>query len=349
MNDADIDATIEGVKRARKSPKPYAFYFLAADDTGKAALFVGKKPAETKKTGKEAKKTGDDKKFMFGKVRALPNGTLTFAAVEGSAKPKQVQKAFRLELAKHPGFKKIKSYLMSAVVGDLAEIDAMFAAPPTSDDTTGGDTGASPDSTGGDAQALETAMARAKKAFQDARERLGDDHPEFLALDALRKQAGVLAKQGGADAIDAFDDLADAAEAAGSDDDGATAPTLDVDVNAELSAWRNAIEAVESGISALQNQLKNEKDPDLREIAEFGLNGLTRQHKVPMVSALMDAAKATGEDRFDAWTRAQAAAEAFLNHLKTERAFDAIDNNPFGVDVKVRATLEPALRRIIAT
>ena len=61
--------TIQGLKRARRSPRPYAFYFLAEAEDGAPLLLVGKKLPEIKKAGKE----------FVGKVFS-PTGTKDFSS-----------------------------------------------------------------------------------------------------------------------------------------------------------------------------------------------------------------------------------------------------------------------------
>ena len=54
------------------------------------------------------------------------------------------------------------------------------------------------------------------------------------------------------------------------------------------NAWQDAMDAVDSQIAALQQVLRGSGDEDLEEIAEYGLNAVTGNHKVPLMAALMD-------------------------------------------------------------
>jgi hypothetical protein len=112
--------------------------------------------------------------------------------------------------------------------------------------------------------------------------------------------------------------------------------------------WLNAIETVDTQIEKLQNKLRQTDDGDLWDIAEFGMNAVTGDWKVPLQAAIMDV------DRAQADTRAQAAKSAleivdeFADHLANDERVAVCDENPFDVPVALRDTLGAALRNLTA-
>jgi hypothetical protein len=105
------------------------------------------------------------------------------------------------------------------------------------------------------------------------------------------------------------------------------------------SLWQEASDAVDQQIAVLQATLRESDDPELQEIAEFGLNGVTGNFRVPLMAALRGAQ--AGEVR----ARAQLPriAAAFREHIDSDERIAACDDNPFGVRVSIGATLGPAL------
>ena len=68
--------------------------------------------------------------------------------------------------------------------------------------------------------------------------------------------------------------------------------------------WQDAIETVDRQVAALQKELLKTGDGDLKEIAEFGLNGVTGNHKVPLMAAIRDVDGAAPEVRSKAANQA---------------------------------------------
>jgi pyruvate-formate lyase-activating enzyme len=112
-----------------------------------------------------------------------------------------------------------------------------------------------------------------------------------------------------------------------------------VDLEAAAAAWREASEAVDGQIAALQQSLRAQKNGELEEIAEFGLNGVTGGFKVPLTAALL-AAQRGGLRELAAIPRIAA---RFRAHIEADERVAACDANPFGVAVSIRAILVPAL------
>jgi hypothetical protein len=108
-----------------------------------------------------------------------------------------------------------------------------------------------------------------------------------------------------------------------------------------VAGWQRALESVDGQIAALQQRLRPAPDPELQQIAEFGLGAMTGSHKVKIQAALLDVQTGTGGAR-----KAGAAARlvgAFLAHLASDPRIAACDASRFGVSMSIRQTLSPAL------
>src|SRR5512139_760744 len=126
----------------------------------------------------------------------------------------------------------------------------------------------------------------------------------------------------------------------------ALAPEFPKRWNEAKAAWRSAMEIVDGQLDTLRGSLLLADDPDLGQIAEFGLNAITANHRVPLDAALIDVDKAPDDRKETAIERALARVVAFRNHIETDERVDACDNNPFEVKVTIRAELGGALARL---
>lgn len=107
------------------------------------------------------------------------------------------------------------------------------------------------------------------------------------------------------------------------------------------SRYEAASETVDSQIGKLQQALRASPDEDLQAIGEFGLNGITGNHRVRIMAGMRDVESSGGA----AEARAKLAGllDAYGKHLATEEKIMACDENPLGVAVSIRATLGAAL------
>jgi hypothetical protein len=112
---------------------------------------------------------------------------------------------------------------------------------------------------------------------------------------------------------------------------------------AAKESWQMAIETVDAQLGKLQAALKQSGDAELREIAEFGLNGVTGNHKVRLMAAIMDMDNAKAGDRAAFAKRMQQLISDFQGHLAADERVTACDENPFDVPVTVRATVGKGL------
>lgn len=113
-------------------------------------------------------------------------------------------------------------------------------------------------------------------------------------------------------------------------------------LHAAIASWRDASEAVDGQIGALQSALKQSGDDDLAEIGEFGLNAVTGGFKVPLMAALAGAERGAPGDI----AKLADLIPRFRAHLEGDERVEACDENPFGVAVSIRATLVPALDQL---
>ena len=114
-----------------------------------------------------------------------------------------------------------------------------------------------------------------------------------------------------------------------------------VDLSKAVAGWRDALDRLNGQIAALQSVLRGSPDEDLHEIAEFGLNAMTANHRVKIQAALMDLQSGAANPSKIAATAKLVA--AFAAHVASDKRIAACDANPFGVALSIRNTLMPAL------
>lgn len=112
------------------------------------------------------------------------------------------------------------------------------------------------------------------------------------------------------------------------------------------SAWEGALKNVNGQLEKLRGSLLQANDSDLKSIAEFGLNAITANHKVPLQVAIMEVDRAAGPGKIKAIDKAQDAVIAFRDHIERDERVEACDNNPFGVTVTLRSELSRGLDKL---
>jgi hypothetical protein len=117
---------------------------------------------------------------------------------------------------------------------------------------------------------------------------------------------------------------------------------------AARTTWQTASELVDGQFTKLQGVLKQSNDPELQQIAEFGLNAITAGHKVQLLTAIREVDQSTGGKLVDAAIDAQGVIEEFLDHLESDERVQACDGNSFGVPMSVHSTLSTALGQLDA-
>ena len=114
-----------------------------------------------------------------------------------------------------------------------------------------------------------------------------------------------------------------------------------------LGIWRDAKDAVDGRLEALAAKLRGFDDPDLEQIADFGLYRVGTGEGVALTKALFDYSRAAPATREAAGGRVRASAANYRAALNT-RLVHLIDHNPVGVDVAIQKTIGGALDRIEA-
>jgi hypothetical protein len=135
--------------------------------------------------------------------------------------------------------------------------------------------------------------------------------------------------------------------------------TLGIDVGGQAAAasppidagtlWREAKEATDARLGQLASKLRGTGDPDLVRIADFGLFGISGGGKgvnVALNKAMIEYAGSGAEKRPQAAQLLRKAVQQYRATLAANEAVRLVDNNPFGVDVAVAATLGAALEQI---
>lgn len=107
-----------------------------------------------------------------------------------------------------------------------------------------------------------------------------------------------------------------------------------------LPIWTDAKDRADAFIGKLQDALREQEDDDLTSIAEFGLYGVTTGQAVRLMAALRDA---DSKGSVEAYEAVREMVEDYQDYLDGAPIVDLVENNPFGVPVPLRATLEPAL------
>ena len=96
----------------------------------------------------------------------------------------------------------------------------------------------------------------------------------------------------------------------------------------------------------MQQALLKTDDEELHEIAEFGLNGVTGDLKVPFMAALQELEASSGPKLTQSAGKVRDAATKFQAYLASDETVTVCDKNPFRVNVTIRKLLVPALAEI---
>ena len=126
-------------------------------------------------------------------------------------------------------------------------------------------------------------------------------------------------------------------------DGGGSSPKAD-----PMIVWRDAKEAVDVSIGALQSTLRGIDDPDLKRIADVGLNGITDGLQTRLMAALFDYNKSSGEGRAKAAAVLRTRAGELRKMIEGDPIIALCEDNPFGVKVAIRGPLGAALTELEA-
>ena len=128
---------------------------------------------------------------------------------------------------------------------------------------------------------------------------------------------------------------------------GVSLPASPAALRAAVAALRDASDAVDGQVAGLQGLLQRSGDAELKAIAEYGMAALSGGNRTRMIAAAMELERSDPPPPA-LLKRAAAIAASYRAHLLRDPKVRGFDENPFGVPVSIRATLEPALRRLEA-
>lgn len=114
-----------------------------------------------------------------------------------------------------------------------------------------------------------------------------------------------------------------------------------------LTLWQDAKDEVDAKINELAAAVREEGDPDLDQIADKGLIGVTGGTAVKLTKAFLELRSAGPDKRETAATALREAAQAYRNTVFAHPLVDLIDDNPWGIKVGLRAKLDVALTTVI--
>ncbi len=121
-----------------------------------------------------------------------------------------------------------------------------------------------------------------------------------------------------------------------------------VDSRTPRAVWLAAKEEVDGRLEALARELRTYGDPDLDQVAEFGLFGLSGgRETVGLTVALLELEGAPPERHAAAKAAVAKAVLAYrAGVLDGNELVKIVDDNPFDIDVALHRTLDSALTQI---
>ncbi len=114
------------------------------------------------------------------------------------------------------------------------------------------------------------------------------------------------------------------------------------------AVWLDAMDKVNDQLNSLRIELLNQEDSELNQIAEFGLNAVTDNHRVPLQASIINVDKAAGQAKAKFIVQTREFVEEFRDHIDTDEQVEACDDNPFGVAITIRDALGGALTALDA-
>lgn len=116
-----------------------------------------------------------------------------------------------------------------------------------------------------------------------------------------------------------------------------------------LRIWRDAKDAVDARLNTLRGQMLAHEIEEFAEFVQLGVFNIGKTETVAMVSALTDYARVSVDQRPAAARTIKKAARGFVSNVLKDDVVALLDDNPFKMDVKMRATLAGALKNIVST
>lgn len=293
----------------------------------KQKLFEGKPFDEAEKDGKDANKDGIGTKAVMGVCQKGPNKTLQLMVVKGGLTDAHL-KFVRKFIAQKLKIKSVKDVVLAEVADEsqLPKVDEN-AKPPE-----------------------EVTSASVGKRVEELKKRLaaaGGNTAIGGELDA----AGRLAQTNPEDADDDLDEvegkIADL-EAKAKDGKGGGGAAVNGKLASARTSWKSASDSVDKQLGDLKAAMLKEKDEQIRDIANYGLNGVDGGFRLKLNTALTEVEKATDPAaRKKASAVAQSAMKDLLKHVGGDERIKVLADPPNGwPKVNIKDTVNPALKEL---
>jgi hypothetical protein len=114
-----------------------------------------------------------------------------------------------------------------------------------------------------------------------------------------------------------------------------------------IALWQDATKAIDGRLAGLARELRTYGDVDFNQLADKGVHQLLDGTETAALTAALTAYNATaGESRQKAAATLRQEVANYQGFLERSGLVEALDDNPFEVDVEIYTTLSNALRRI---
>ncbi len=110
--------------------------------------------------------------------------------------------------------------------------------------------------------------------------------------------------------------------------------------------WKQASEAVVGQLGKLDAKLRQLNEPDLKKIADKGIQGVTQKLRSELASSLALFDQASQEDRAQMGKQVQKQIAVVAQFITSDRRVKMLDTNPFAVPVTIQKTVGDALVKI---
>jgi hypothetical protein len=113
-----------------------------------------------------------------------------------------------------------------------------------------------------------------------------------------------------------------------------------------IALWQDATKAIDGRLAGLARELRTYGDVDFNQLADKGVHQLLDGGETAALTGALTAYNAAKGDRAKAAAALRQAVTNYQSFLDRSELVEALDDNPFEVDVEIYTTLSDALRRI---
>jgi len=110
--------------------------------------------------------------------------------------------------------------------------------------------------------------------------------------------------------------------------------------------WIDARSQVDAMMAGFRSRVAAFDDPNLKRIADFGLDGMTQGNNTALMGALVSYRLAGQADRAKAQKAVRQGISEYRKFLSSNALIALCDNNPFGPNLNVSGTLIGALDKM---